>query len=148
MPQQTKSWKTQTLNIFGPAPSTKWTDTFRWTAVGVGPGNGTFGQKSAGSQGSQPIIFTFFKNSLTNTPNNIFITCPASSVFLQINKTHANTISASYANTDKRLISGNYQYVYPKPDPNIENQNISSYNSLSVAAGSFTCLSVGGTVWT
>lgn len=76
MANQTKTLKTQVVNHFGPSPSTKWGGTFHWTAAGVGPGNGTWGLKSASTQGSQPLIFSFFKNALTNSSMSVGITCP------------------------------------------------------------------------
>jgi len=143
---KTITLKTQILDTFGPSPSTKW-NSFRWTASGVGPGNGTWGMKSAACQATTSIQKALFR-TLTHSSMSVGISCPASSIFKSQNKVHKHTLNVSYANSNKNLTDGRgFFYVYPSPTINEENQLLPSYSSNAAASVSYTSNAVSTITW-
>lgn len=135
------------LNFLGPSPSTKW-NSFKWTTSGVGPGNGTWGLKSAACMGTTPIIKAFFKNALTHSSMSIGISCPASSIFRNLEKTWNNQATFIYKNSEKYLTIGRYFYVYPDKVTNIENESIPIYSTpVGGASGWVAQASSGAITW-
>lgn len=144
---QTITLKIQKLDVFGPSPSTKWSS-YKWTAAGVGPGNGTWGMKSAACQGTSSIQKNLFRK--WTGVSTLGISCPAASVSKQINKnlkTNSN-FTVLFSNTDEELYDAKgYSYLFPLPTSNAVSQNVEVYTSGAVAASTYTSLTASITTW-
>jgi hypothetical protein len=142
----TKTLKTQSINSLGPSPSTKWNSSFNWTATGVGPGNGTWGLKSAGSFGSLPLVKSVFV--LWSGSNRVPVT-GFTNLSKRQNKLFNKTVTATYAITDKEQTDGHgYNYIYADRTTNSEHQFIPSYTSSTAGTvASYTCALVTPTTW-
>lgn len=168
----TKTLKTQVVDFLGPSPSTKWLS-FKWTAAGVGPGNGTWGMKSAACMGTSSIQKRLFR--ILTGSNSVGVSCPTANVFKRLTKTwtkinsilpsaaasawsmsvghyliwtKTNVVSPIYANSNKQLTSGGYTYIFPGPTSNIEQEASVTYNSAPAASTTWTSAAVISTTWT
>ena len=152
MADLTIALKTQIANIFGPTPSTKWNE-FKWTAVGVGPGNGTWGIKSAGSLGTTAIQKTFFYRVTWSGTNDAAATSTVSkyavylrtwtgsnsavftdgfvpAAYLQVTWSKTNNAVVTGVNSDLELGTGNgYYYVFPGGSSNFTSAASATYSS-------------------
>lgn len=147
MANQTITLKSQSIRHFGPSPSTRW-NSFKWTTAAAGPGNGTWGMKSAACQGTASIKKNIFR-TLSHSSMSVGISCPASSIFKTIGKVHSHSLTVAYANSDKRMTDGRgYFYVFPDRTTNIENEFFESFTCAPLASTTYTSGTVSTTTWT
>lgn len=134
---------TNTLNIFGPSPSNKWNE-FKWTSNSVGPGNGTWGMKSAGSYGTMALFFSIGRY-VTWTKTNVIT--PGDGFFKQSNKLVVATALAT-STLDLNLLTANgFYYVFPDRTVDAAETNESTYTSLSAGTITWTSAAAGSTSW-
>jgi hypothetical protein len=121
------------LNLFGPAPSTKWGEGSPYTM--------TWGTSKWG-EGTEDLIVSVEKylgNEIT-----------ASDAYFK-EAAHAvnfGEISSTFEMSSESLLDGSgYYYVFRKPSTDAENQVITTYASGSVASVTWTSGTVSATSW-
>lgn len=144
MASLTITLKTQRVNVLGPAPSSKWSDSLVWGSVG-------WGEKVIGA-GNVPVLLTtvikFMTWSGVNTVSPTMAAIGGLSFGLAKTWTKANTCTVFYANSDKEILDGRgYNYVFIDRTVNAESAATCSYSSQAVAPQTYTSLAAASTVW-
>lgn len=121
------------IQPLGPAPSTKWGATGAYTP--------TWGTSKWG-EGSEDLFTYFTKyvaSSITPTEDLAQKTV--------IHVVDIGSITESFEGQSETLSQGNWNYVFPKPTTNSDQRYNPIYTSGAVTSQSWTCGTVGGTVW-
>lgn len=123
---------TNSINVFGPAPSSKWGN-YNW---GAAPGANVliWGEGSADLSNSvgKALSNSFtISDSLNKNPNRVI----------------ANSVIPSFETEYESLADSNgYNYVFVRPTINAELRNISTYATVSTST-SWSCAAVSLSSW-
>lgn len=118
------------LNLFGGSPSTKWGSDQPMT----------WGTSKWG-EGSSPMIRLYFKTITNSQPLSDAFSKGAAKVVLQ-DLVFTEDLSS------ESLGSGNgYSYVFPKPSTNAEDRSTPTYTDVSAGSTTYTSLTVASTTW-
>ena len=121
------------LNLFGNGPSTKWGQSFGYPYTMVW-GTSTWGEGYSLVIDIEKII----TNSIT----------PDSAFYLETNKLISNDLSLSFETSDERLYQGDWSYVFSFYTSDAEDRDFPTWTEGSASSVSFTCGSAGSTTWT
>jgi hypothetical protein len=117
----------ESINVFGLAPSTKWNE-FSW-------GTGKWGE---GSSGLFKVIGKFLVETQASTD----------AIYRHTIKRLTETQSVTMIETDTKLTDGSgYSYVFPGGATDAEEQVITDFTRQSAGSTSWTKQSAGGTSW-
>lgn len=146
MANLTQTLKTQSLNVFGPSPSTTWGTTGHGTMTW---GTATWGYKAAGGDGVPAIYLGIGKvwtksNTLTLGQN---ATVGAAQHYLTWSGT--NRVTFAYENSSEQLTDGSgYLYVFIDRVTNAESAVArSTYTSAAAGASGWASASLASTTW-
>jgi hypothetical protein len=121
------------VNTFGPAPSTKWGTNTPYTM--------TWGTSKWG-EGTEDLIVQIVKNLTAET---LTLT---DALYKNPNKLLENSADFTSETTAEALLSGNgYYYVFVAPTTDGEDRNLSTYTSGSAGSVTYTSVSVASTTW-
>ena len=123
---------TNSVNIFGPAPSTKWGANSPYTM--------TWGTSKWG-EGTEDLITRVEKNLTSET-----LTL-ANALYFHANKVLENSITPTSETTSEGLQSGIYSYVFVGPTTEAESRSESTYTSQSAGTTTYTSAAATSTTW-
>lgn len=121
------------INLFGNGPSTKWGESFGF------PDTMVWGTSTWGEGYSLVIdIEKFISNSIT----------PDSAIYLESQKLISENISLSFETTSEKISQGEWNYVFVSDVTNAEDRDFTTWSQGSGVNTSFTCGTAGSTTWT
>ncbi len=124
---------TNSVNLFGLAPSTKWGQSFGYPYTMV------WGTTKWG-EGSFNQIFSITKlisNSIT----------PDTAIQLNTTKVLSNDLTINSDLSSEEILNGSWNYVFPSNTIDGENRDFTSWTEGADISSTFTCQAAGSTTW-
>lgn len=119
----------ESLNVFGPAPSNKWNE-YNWNAFFYGEGNNAI------------AVSYEFLNSETLTPSDAFTTVS------DFEYSFSETLTPSEAVSGERLSDPDgYSYIFTGGTTNAASATVAPYTSGTFGTGTWTSSTVTTTTW-
>lgn len=125
---------TDSMNLFGGGPSTK------WATNAAGTYTMTWGTSKWG-EGTEDVLQAV-TNLITNTQ-----TLSEPVLAFDTIKVIDDSITGTSDSPDQSLLSGGYYYVFPSNQTDADNQFSPTYTSASVGSVTWTSAAVGSSSW-
>ena len=127
---------TNSLNLFGGGPSTK------WGANAAATYTMTWGTSKWG-EGTEDIRQDVEHGPITGT-----ITLSEPTLAFSVTKLLSETMTLSSDSSDQGLQSGSWNYIFPSNQTDADNQLVPSWAAGTAGSSSWTSGTVGTTTWT